>query len=216
MGAGVTESYAAAAPARPRAGWWAVLTRHIAAGAFLAASLFTVMAVTGIGTGAGPLGPHLGHGSSITRDVGAEVTVGNVTLVNEGLFPLEIEGIRPLPEDGADAGVTVTAVEVAPLPLVGTRGYIGIADGRGYEEVPASQRRTPQGAVLPRRTDAQDRAGLLQVLVRYRLVREGTWVYRGYEVTYRSGLVRHRAVLDVTMAACAPTSQFPDGCPVHD
>lgn len=215
MGAGVSEPYAAA-PARPRAGWWAVLTRHSVPGMILAVLLFTAMAITGIGTGAGPLGPHFGHGMTITRDAGAEFTVGNVTLVNEGLFPLEVESIRPLPENGADAGVTVTAVEVAPLPLTGTRGYIGIADGRGYEEVTASQRRIPQGAVLPRRTDDQSQAGLPQVLVRYRLVREGTWVYRGYEVTYRSGLVRHRAVLDVTMAACAPTSRFPDGCPVHD
>lgn len=192
------------------------MTRHPVPGALLAVCLFAAMAVTGIGTGAGPLGPHLGHGTSITRDVGSEVTVGNVTLVNEGLFPIEIESIRTLPEKGAGAGVAVEAVDVAPLPLTGTRGYIGIADGRGYEEVPASQRRTAQGAVLPRRTDTQDQAGLLQVLVRYRMVREGTWVHRGYEVTYRSGLVRHRTVLDVTMAACAPTSQFPDGCPVHD
>jgi hypothetical protein len=188
-------------------------------GLVLAIALFPVLAVTGIGTGPGPLGPDLDHGVLVTRDVGEEVTLGNVTLVNEGRLPLHLESIRLLPEPGATAGLAVTAVEVAPVPTTGSAGYIGISDGPGYATVPASARRPATGVVLPTSADGAESTqppgqgkGVLQVLVRARVTQDGTWTYRGYEVTYRSGLVRHRAVLDMTVTACAPRSAFPDGC----
>ena len=51
-----------------------------------------------------------------------------------------------------------------------------------------------------------------EVLARAKVTHDGVWAYRGYEVTYRSGVVRHRAVLPATLTVCAPRSQFPDGC----
>lgn len=33
------------------------------------------------------------------------------------------------------------------------------------------------------------------------------WTYRGYEVTYRSGPVRHRMVVDVDLQACTPAGR---------
>jgi hypothetical protein len=141
------------------------------------------------------------------------LTEGNVIIANRGRFPVVLETVRPVPSDGAGAGLVVTAVEVADLPVAAAEyGVIGSVDGEGYKHVPDKRRHPVSGYVIqPERTVGRDR-GLAEVLVRYRIEQEGVWTYRGYEVTYRSGLVRHSAVLDVTMTACAPRSQFPDGC----
>ena len=213
MGAGVTESYAGAAPVRPRWAGWAVLTRNGVHGAFLAASLFVVLALTGFGTGPGPLGDCCGYGVGVTRGLGDTVTEGNVILRNQGWFPVVLGDVRPLPADGADAGLAATTVEIAELPAAGADyGTIGLADEEGYPHVPAARRHPVSGWVIPPEWRVGKDRGLAEVLVRYRILDEGTWTYRGYELTYRSGLVRHRVVIDVTMTACAPQSQFPDGC----
>jgi hypothetical protein len=222
MGAGVTEpvdgeSYAAgAAPQRSGSGWWRDLRRPLAYAGVLASSLFVVMAASGIGTGPGPLGDCCGYGVGVSRDVGVTITEGNVIILNRGWFPVELEEVRPLPSGRAGAGLRVTAVEVADLPLAGAEyGTIGLVTEEGYQHVSRERRHLVRGFVIqPQWRVGKDR-GLAEVLVRYQVAREGTWVYHGYEVTYRSGLVRHRAVLDLTVAACAPQSRFPDGC-AHD
>jgi hypothetical protein len=178
----------------------------------LAASLFTLMAATGIGTGSGSLGPRFGHVATITRGVGAEVTIGNVTLLNEGWLPITIERIRPIPAEHAQDGVEIVAVEVADLSPADTDAFIGMVDGSGYDAVRLDLRRSPRGQVLPPQWRAGEGQGMVQTLVRIRVLREGEWTYRGYEVTYRSGLVRHRAVLPVDITACTPGSVPRDSC----
>lgn len=214
MGTGVTESCAVGpvpgeTAGRSRVGGWRVLTRHLGHGLFLAASLFTVLAVTGIGTGPGPLGDCCGYGAGISRDVGDTVTEGNTVLGNPGWFPVVLEKVRPLPAPGAAEGLEVTAVEMARLPPPEGRSAVGMVEGAGWKYVPADQRHPVDGFVLPPRWRVGEHHGLGEVLVQYRIRQEGTWSYRGYELTYRSGLVRHRAVLDVTMTACAPAAQVP-------
>ena len=214
MGAGVTESCAVGpvsgeTAGRLRIGGWRVLTRHLGHGLFLAATLFTVLAVTGIGTGPGPLGECCGYGVGITRDVGDTFTEGTTVLQNPSWFPIVMEDVRPLPTRGAGTGVEVVAVELATMPVPGTSEAIGMAGGDGSQVVPSQRRHPVEGFVLQPEWRVGRRHGDTEVLVRYRLRKEGTWTFRGYELTYRSGLVRHKAVLDVTMTACAPAAQVP-------
>ncbi|SES47046.1 hypothetical protein SAMN05216199_3994 [Pedococcus cremeus] len=217
MGTGVTESYAVGpvpgeTAGRSRVGGWRLLTRHPGRGLFLAASLFTVLAVTGIGTGPGPLGDCCGYGVGITRNVGDSFTEGTTVLQNRSWFPIVMEDLRPVPTRGAETGAEVVSVEVATMPAPGTSDAIGTAERDGSQVIPAQRRHPVDGFVLQPEWRVGEHHGLGEVLVQYRIRQEGTWSYRGYELTYRSGLVRHKAVLDVTMTACAPASQHPVGC----
>lgn len=203
------ESYAGAAPERSATGGWRDLRRPLAVAGVLAASLFAVMAATGIGTGPGPLGDCCGYRVGISRDVGDSFTEGTMVLDNRSWFPIVVEDIRPLPSTGAARGLAVAAVELAHLPPPGSSEAIGMGEGDGSHVVPAERRHAVKGSVLqPEWRVGKDRTAQ-EVLVRYRLEQEGRWTYRGYELTYRSGLVRHRAVLDVTMTACAPAARIP-------
>lgn len=173
----------------------------LALGGLAAAGL--VLSVLGIGTGDGPLGPPGGYGTSVSRDVGSEFTEGSTTLVNHGWFAAHIESIRPLPVDDATQGLAITDVQLAPAsgPL------IGLVDGSGEEYVSDGVRSPAAGYTLlgSRRFDgAGSRA---EVLVRARVTHPGAWTYRGYEVTYRSGLVRHHMVVDVELQACTPSGR---------
>jgi hypothetical protein len=171
--------------------------------------LFAVLAYTGVGTGPGPLGDCCGYGVGASRDVGVTVTEGNVIVANRGWLPIRLEEVRPLPSDGAGAGLPVTAIEVADLPVAGADyGTIGLVTEEGYQHVPLERRHPVHGFDIQPAWRVGKDHGLAEVLVRYRIAQEGTWTYRGYELTYRSGLVRHRAVLDVTMTACAPAARI--------
>jgi hypothetical protein len=221
MGAGIMATAgvpgADAAARRSRAGGWRHLGLPLGYAALLATALFTVMGATGIGTGPGPLGDCCGYGAGISSDVGVTVTEGFVVIGNRGWFPMRLEQVRPLPSGGGGTGFPVTAVEVADLPVAGAEyGTVGLITDEGYQHVPADRRHPVRGFVIqPQWRVGKDR-GLAEILVRYRLAGQGTWVYRGYEVTYRSGLVRHKAVLDLSVAACAPQSRFPQGCELHN
>lgn len=78
------------------------------------------------------MGPPPGYGAAISRDVGADFTEGATSLHHDGLFPVHIETIRPLPVDGAANGLRITAVELAAHRDLG----VGMVDGEGYETVP--------------------------------------------------------------------------------
>lgn len=166
------------------------------------------MALAGWGTGDGPLGPPGGAEVGITRDVGARFTDGLVILHNDGWFDARIESVRPLPLGPADDGLTVEDVSLARV--VSGHGTIGIVDGLGEGLVPTSERRKPDGVVLPRDRSAGRDGAQVEVLATYRITRPGTWTYRGYEVTYRSGLVRHRMVVPLSVVACAPKRAIAD------
>ena len=191
----------ATTPARRRVSLGRRWLASLLAGALLALSL---MAWTGIGTGPGPLRTGGGLELGITREVGAEFTEGNILVGNHGPFDARIESIRPLPVGEAGVGMPVTAVEVAHVPP-GTGDLLGMVDGPGYERLPRERRHPPAGYVVRGSHDSTE------ILVRVRLDREGTWSYRGYEVVYRHGPVRHRTVVDVTLVGCAPTRATP-GC----
>jgi hypothetical protein len=144
-----------------------------------------------------------------TRDVGVSFAEGEIFLHNDGWFDAHIESVRPLPEDGARKGVPVVAVALA-MQRPG-RDTIGVVEGAGEELVPTADRHPVEGFVIhPDRAVGRDR-GMAEILASYRLAREGTWHYRGYEVTYRSGLVRHRMLVPLTVEACAPKRATP-GC----
>ena len=126
---------------------------------------------------------------------------GATSLHNDGLFTVHIEAIRALPVDGAANGLRITAIELAAHRDLG----VGMVDGAGYETVPRDARLSPQGYEIPPEHSMGERASLAEVLVRAEVEREGVWHYRGYEVTYRSGFVRHRLVVGPDLWACTPS-----------
>ena len=165
-----------------------------------------ILSVLGIGTGDGPLGPPPGYGVGISRDVGSEVTEGGTFLENDSWFTAHLERIRPIAVGTEATGLGTTAVEVVPASPSG----IGIVDGAGYEHIAKEVRSDPAGyAVLPERRMGQD-TGYVEVLVRVKVTRPGAWHYRGYEVTYRSGLVRHHLVVPADLWVCTPSGAL---CP---
>ena len=167
------------------------------------------LSVLGIGTGDGPLGPPMGYGASIPRDVGDEFTEGTTMLVNDGLFSVHIESIRPLPFGDGATGLSITAVELAPHQDLG----VGMVDGPGYETVPRDIRRSPGGYQIPPERRVGERASMAEVLLRITVERAGVWTYRGYEVVYRSGFVRHRMVMPIDLQVCTPRGAT---CPAVD
>ena len=175
----------------------------------LVGAVSVTMAATGWGTGDGPLGPPGGGEVGVTRDVGARFTEGLVILHNDGWFDAHIESVRPIPLGPADDGLTVEDVSLARV--VSDHGPIGIVDGLGEGLVPTSERRKPAGVVIPQDRSSGRDSTHLEVLATYRITHPGTWTYRGYEVTYRSGLVRHRMVVPLSVVACAPKRATP-GC----
>lgn len=166
------------------------------------------LSALGIGTGDGPLGPPPGYGVGVSRDVGSEVTEGSTFLVNHGWFTAHLESVRPVSVGDEAAGLTVTAVEVAPASPSG----IGMVDGDGYEYVAQGVRSSPAGyTVLPERRVGKD-TGYVEVLVRAKVTRPGTWHYRGYEIVYRSGFVKHRMTVGADFWVCTPSgTQCPPG-----
>jgi hypothetical protein len=145
----------------------------------------------------------------ITRDVGLSFTEGGTILHNDGWFDAHIESLRAVPEGDATEGMPVASVTLAMLEP--GRSAIGTVEGAGGELLPSADRHPVEGFVIPPdRAVGRDR-GMAEILVTYRLAREGTWHYRGYEVTYRSGLVRHRMLVPLTVEACAPQRATP-GC----
>lgn len=189
-----------AGPQPGRRPWWRRWSRRgVTITVGVVAAMGVTMGVTGTGTGDGPLGPPPGYGAAISRDVGDEVTEGATVLVNRGWFTAHIESIRPLPDDAAVSAVHVTAVELAPTRPT----MVGVADGPGYDTVDAASRRPAAGyEIAPQRR--HDGPGQAEVLVRFKVVQPGTWRFRGYEVVYRSGLVRHRMVVAIDFRICTP------------
>lgn len=169
-----------------------------ALGLLTAASLG--LSVLGIGTGNGPLGPPTSYGMGISRDVGDEFTEGATMLRNDGWFTAHVEGIRPVPVDDAAARMPVTAVEIAPSSDLG----IGMSEGPGYDTLAREVRSPVRGYAIPPQRLVGERASLAEVLVRAKITEPGVSTYRGYEVTYRSGFVRHRMVVDVELQGCTP------------
>ncbi len=195
MGAGTKTVGTASATPRTR--------RRPGAAAFgLLTAASVVLSVLGIGTGYGPLGPPPGYGAGISRDVGAEVTEGSTFLVNDSWFTAHLESVRPISVGDEAAGLPITAVEITPASPSG----IGMVDGAGYEYVAKGMRSSPKDySVLPERRTGKD-AGYIEVLVRARVTEPGAWHYRGYEVTYRSGFVRHRMVVAANFWVCTPSA----------
>lgn len=186
-----------------RPGWRRWGRRRVAIAVAVVAVVGATMCLTGIGTGEGPLGhDDQGASASVSRDAGDEFTEGAVSLVNDGWFDVHIESVRPVPVDDAASGLAVLSVRLAPR----TKGQdsIGLVDGTGAEFVPMPDRKALAGYTVRRTADAGPFGGSAEVLVSYRVLREGTWTYGGYEVVYRSGLVRHRVVLPFQVRACAP------------
>ncbi|MFC8501967.1 hypothetical protein ACFUC1_06375 [Pedococcus sp. NPDC057267] len=187
--------------------WWRRWNRRrVAVAVGVVAAVGVTMCLTGIGTGEGPLGPtHWAAGAGASRDVGDEFTEGAVALVNDGWFDVHLESVRPVPATDTSAGLAVTSVQLAPR--VHGRDGIGLVDGSGAELVPLADRRAPAGYTIPRTRDAGPFRGSAEVLVTYRVTRPGTWKYRGYEVVYRSGLVRHRVVMPFAVSVCTPAGK---------
>jgi hypothetical protein len=179
---------------------WAVVALAVAVG--------VLMAATGWGTGDGPLGPPGGAKVGITANVGDAFTEGGIFLHNDGPFDAHIESVRAVPAQGATEAMPVVAVTLTTREP--GRDAIGIVEGSGEELVPTADRHPAEGFVIhPDRAVGRD-LGMAEVLVTYRVEREGTWHYSGYEVTYRSGLVRHRMLVPLTVEACAPKRATPD------
>lgn len=187
--------------------WWRRWSSSRAGGAVgVLAAVGVTMCLTGIGTGEGPLGPtDWGASAATSRDVGDEFTEGAVALVNDGWFDVHIESVRPLPVGDAARGLAVTSVRLAPR--VHGRDGVGLVEGSGAEVVPLADRRSPAGFTIPRTSDAGPFGGSAELLVTYEVTRPGTWKYRGYEVVYRSGLVRHRVVLPFVVGVCTPAGK---------
>ena len=163
------------------------------------------LSILGIGTGEGPLGPTGPRGSygvSAGRDVGDDLTEGGTVLTNHGWFTVHVESIHPLPVDDAAKGLTITDVQLAPAS-----DLVGFLDGTGEEFVGREVRRPTAGySILPHhRVDGG--ASQAEVLVHARITRPGTWTYRGYEITYRSGLARHHMVVDAELQVCTPAGR---------
>lgn len=158
------------------------------------------LSVVGIGTGDGPLGPPPRYGAGLSTDVGHEFTEGNTFLRNSGVLPVHIESIRAVPIGDATSGAPVTAIEmVAP-----SSPAIGVVDGAGHDTVPRQLRRDPAGYTIAPQRGVGEQKGTAEVLVRVRVERAGSWSYRGYEVTYRSGFIRHHLVVDAHLQVCTP------------
>ena len=185
--------------------WWRRWNRRRTAIAVaVVAVVGMTMCTTGIGTGEGPLGPtDWGAGAGASRNVGDEFTEGAVVLVNDGWFDVHVESVRPLPDGDAARGLAVTSVRLSAG--VEGRDGVGLVDGSGADVVALSERRPPAGYTIPRVADAGQFGGSAEVLVTYRVTRSGTWTYRGYEVVYRSGLVRHRILLPFNVTVCTPS-----------
>lgn len=180
--------------------------RHVAW--FVAALLAggAAMAVTGWGTGDGPLGLPRGVSASmaVPVDIGGSVTDGGASgLRNHGWFDATIERIRPIPLDGAGRGMPVQSVRLAHW-LRQTDG-----DGRTYY-VPDEPGTPAEGFVLHPVSRGGSLKNGVQVVATYRVAAQGVWRYRGYEVTYRSGLVRHRMVIPFEVVGCAPKGTASD------
>jgi len=144
-----------------------------------------------------------------TRDVGASFTEGEIFLHNDGWFDAHIESVRAVPEGDAMEGMPVASMTLAMREP--GRSAVGMAEGAGGEIIPTADRHHLEGFdIHPDRAVGRGR-GMAELLVTYRLAREGTWHYLGYEVTYRSGLVRHRMLVPLTVEACAPKRAAP-GC----
>jgi hypothetical protein len=147
------------------------------------------LSVLGIGTGDGPLGPPDAYVLGVSGDVGRELTDGVTMLDDDGWFAAHVESIRPLPVDDASRGLTITGIELArpgagPGVRSAAEGYTLLAGRRSG--------------------GAGSQAALL---VHARITQPGTWSYRGYEITYRSGLVRHHMVVDAQLTACTPAGR---------
>jgi hypothetical protein len=84
---------------------------------------------------------------------------------------------------------------------------IGLVDGTGAEFVSTEVRSPASDYTIRAGRRSHGEGSRAEILVRARITRPGVWTYRGYEVTYRSGLVRHRMVLDVQLQACTPTGR---------
>ena len=180
--------------------WWRRWNRrHAATAVGVVAVVGVTMCLTGIGTGEGPLGPAPGYGAAISRDVGDEITEGATVLVDDGWFAAHVESVRPLPVGEAATAVRVEAVELVPA----SRNGIGMVDGPGYDLLPSGVRSAPEGYVI-HSARSFGSPGTAEVLVRFTVVQPGEWRFRGYEVVYRSGLVRHRMVADVDFRICTP------------
>ena len=158
------------------------------------------MAWTGWGTGPGPLAPpELGRNTArveIPAMVGSVVSdAGAFGLHNRGRFDAHLERVRPIPVDAATKGMPVESVRLAH-PTEHRSG-----DDTWWEP---GQETTAEGFTFPRGRPDDDPGSWMNLVVRFRLAEEGLWTYRGYEVTYRSGLVRHRMVLPLEFVGCAP------------
>lgn len=198
----------AGAPAVVRRSWPGVRARRtVGAVVALAVAVGVLMAATGWGTGDGPLGlPD--NGSAMmqqTGSVGSMVIDGGASgVANHGWFDATIEQIRPIPVDGAQDGMPVESVRLTHwAPQTD-------ANGQGYY-LPGEPGESPRGFVVHPIRHGGRLANAIQVVVHYRLAAEGVWRYQGYEVTYRSGLVKHRMVVPFSVVGCAPQRTTP-GC----
>lgn len=153
------------------------------------------MALTGYGTGAGPLGAEEGGGIwGIQRPVGTTFTTG-LPLRHHGWFDAHVESIRPIPTDGAPAGMPLRE-----LTMTGVGG-VGAVDGYGESSVPRDARRPVKGYVIPPDEGADEKQYAF-ALATWEIVESGRWTYTGYEIVYRHGPVRHRMQIPAQTEAC--------------
>lgn len=153
----------------------------------------------GLGETQGPLKPAPNstiHGAKVSN--GDELTWGGIYIHNDTDTPVTLKDVTLVPEDGkSDIGITVLRVE-ATTPSPGATG-IGIDTGDAYAVIPAQDRKPARGFTVPPR-------GFVNILVKVRATKPGTWRFDSADVRYLSTGKSHVVTMPQALGLCVDTA----------